>query len=267
MKIFSAKIKFLLLNLVIAIVLVWIIGYYVLSRLDSYTQHGYFISVPAFYALTTEEAINTATRQRLRVQIIDSLYDETATPGTILEQSPAPGSHVKENRLIYLTINARNPEKIVFPNLQNSAYRQTIQTLESRGFKIGRIEYAPSEFKNLVLDLKHNEKPVSPGSLITKGATIDIILGSGNGSNNIVMPHLLGKKVQEAMNILRKNYLNIGEVIPDASISNKNATYSAVIYNQEPAPEEIIEAGSFVKFFITLEKNKIAALDSLMVTE
>lgn len=267
MKIFSAKIKFLLLNLAVAIILVWIIGYYVLSRLDSYTQHGYFISVPAFYDLTPEEAVNTATRQGLRVQIIDSLYDETAKPGTILEQSPAAGSHVKENRLIYLTTNARNPEKIVFPNLQNSAYRQTIQTLESRGFKIGRIEYAPSEFKNLVLDLKHNENPVSPGSLITKGATINIVLGSGNGSNNIVMPQLLGKKIREAMDILRKNYLNIGEIVPDASISNKNETYSAVIYKQEPNPDETIEAGSFVKLYITLEKSKIAVLDSLMVTE
>ena len=66
--------------------------------------------------------------------------------GVVLEQSPVAGAHVKENRLIHLIINAHNPEKVVFPNLQNAAYRQTLQTLTSRGFKIGHIEYARLNF-------------------------------------------------------------------------------------------------------------------------
>lgn len=267
MKIFSAKVKFLLLNLLIAIVLICGLGFFVLSRLDNYTQHGHFIAVPSFYELNREEAINTATRRQLRVLIIDSLYDENAKPGTILEQSPSPGSHVKENRLIYLTINACAPEKIVFPNLQNSAFRQTIQTLEAKGFQIGRIEYAPSEFKNLVLDLKCKDENIIPGTPLTKGSVIDIVLGSGNGPNQVIVPQLLGKNVREAQEIIRKAYLNIGEILPDASVGNKNAVYSATIYQQEPAANETIPAGTSVNLHITLMKDKIAALDSLIITE
>ena len=72
---------------------------------------------------------------------------------------------------------------------------------------------------------------------------------------------------QEALDILRKSYLNLGEVLPDASIKSKNDAYSAVIYEQDPLGETTVEGGTYVNLHITLEKDKIAALDSLMVTE
>ena len=230
-------------------------------------QKARFIPVPAFNDLTVEEAHAVARHAHLTVVVTDSLYDDAAKPGVVLEQSPVAGAHVKENRLIHLIINAHNPEKVVFPNLQNAAYRQTLQTLTSRGFKIGHIEYAPSEFHNLVLDLKHDGENIVPGSLLTKGAVIDIVLGSGNGRNTVVLPQLTGKNLQEALDILRKSYLNLGEVLPDASIKSKNDAYSAVIYEQDPLGETTVEGGTYVNLHITLEKDKIAALDSLMVTE
>ena len=267
MKKFPARLTFYLLNLLAAILLVCVIGYFVLSHLESYTQHGQFIPVPACNDLTVEEAHAVARHAHLTVVVTDSLYDDAAKPGVVLEQSPVAGAHVKENRLIHLIINAHNPEKVVFPNLQNAAYRQTLQTLTSRGFKIGHIEYAPSEFHNLVLDLKHDGENIVPGSLLTKGAVIDIVLGSGNGRNTVVLPQLTGKNLQEALDILRKSYLNLGEVLPDASIKSKNDAYSAVIYEQDPLGETTVEGGTYVNLHITLEKDKIAALDSLMVTE
>ena len=230
-------------------------------------QKARFIPVPAFNDLTVEEAHAVARHAHLTVVVTDSLYDDAAKPGVVLEQSPVAGAHVKENRLIHLIINAHNPEKVVFPNLQNAAYRQTLQTLTSRGFKIGHIEYAPSEFHNLVLDLKHDGENIVPGGLLTKGAVIDIVLGSGNGRNTVVLPQLTGKNLQEALDILRKSYLNLGEVLPDASIKSKNDAYSAVIYEQDPLGETTVEGGTYVNLHITLEKDKIAALDSLMVTE
>ena len=117
------------------------------------------------------------------------------------------------------------------------------------------------------MDLKHDGKNIIPGSLLTKGAVIDIVLGSGNGRNTVVLPQLTGKNLQEALDILRKSYLNLGEVLPDASIKSKNDAYSAVIYEQDPLGETTVEGGTYVNLHITLEKDKIAALDSLMVTE
>lgn len=267
MKKLSDRTKFILLNLGATIILICCITFYVLSRLDNYTQHNQFIAVPAFHDMTAEEAGEVAIHARLRIQVVDSFYDENAKPGVILEQYPSDGSHVKENRLIHLTVNARNPEKIIFPNLQNAAYRQTLQTLETKGFTIGHILYAPSEFKNLVLGFRQDSREVMPGSLLKKGSRIDIVLGAGDGSNTVYTPSLTGKPLNEAIDIARKAYLNIGEIIPDGSIHNKNEQLSATVYQQYPTPNSMIQAGTPVSLYITLKKDKIAALDSLIITE
>lgn len=261
------KLPFLLLNLVAALLIIWGIVVYVLHELDDYTQHGSFISVPAFNDMTLQEASEVAAHNHLRIQVIDSIYSENAKPGTVIEQYPAGGSSVKENRLIHLTINAQAPEKIALPNLQNAAYRQTLQTLEAKGFRIGRIEYAPSEFRNLVLQLKNKGEETLPGTLLTKGSEIDIVLGSGEGSNLINVPLFAGKQLREAIELIRKSYMNLGEVIPDETVTKSADKLSAFVYQQTPAFNDPVEAGCAVDLYITLQKEKLAALDSLIVEE
>ncbi len=264
MKKLPAIFKFFLLNLLIALVLICGISAYVLYWLDDYTEHGTFITVPSLQNFTPEEAQTITTQIGLRIQVIDSLYDDNAEPGTIVEQYPTPGSFVKEGRMLHLTINARNPEKVIFPNLKNAAYRQTLQTLEARGFQIGRIEYMPSEFRNLVLALKHNGVDVLPNELLAKGATIDIVLGDGNSNTTIAVPFILGKKLKDAINLTRKSYLNIGEIIPDGSITTENRI-NAIVYQQNPDTEFPVEQGSSIDLYITTDKEKITALDTILI--
>lgn len=264
------KLYFLLLNFLVAILLIFLLGVFVMSSLDKYTMHGYTISVPAFYNLSFQEAQQLAERKQLKVMIVDSLYDENALPGTVQEQYPQSGAQVKANRMIQLTVNASGPEQIVFPNLNNSSYRQTLQTLKSLGFKIGKIEYAPSEFKNLVLILKYQEQEIEAGTPVKKGATIDIVLGSGsNGDNYVPLPCFYKMKLNEAITVLQENYLNLGEIIPDNSIQNGNDRFFAIIYQQDPPCEEntTLPAGTPVNLYLTLDKKKLEALDSLQMEE
>lgn len=263
----SAKLKFFLLNLAAAAVIVVAIGVIVLFQLDNYTHHGESIAVPEFYDMTPSEAEAVAKHHNLKIKVVDSLYNDQAKPGVVLEQYPENGARVKEKRLIQLTVNAQSPEKIVFPNLKNSAFRQTLQTLKSRGFQIGRIEYGDSEFKNLVLNLKTNGKDVEPGTLLPKNTKIDIVLGNGYGSNTIIVPRLTGKKLHEAIAAAQQSYMNIGEIIPDASVKTPADQQVAVVYQQSPDATGIAQAGSPVNLYITLQKSKIANIDSLIVTE
>ena len=122
MKKFPARLTFYLLNLLAAILLVCVIGYFVLSHLENYTQHGQFIPVPAFNDLTVEEAHAVARHAHLTVVVTDSLYDDAAKPGVVLEQSPVAGAHVKENRLIHLIINAHNPDREMWQQSEGKAY-------------------------------------------------------------------------------------------------------------------------------------------------
>ena len=105
----------LLINIAIACIVLFLIGYIVLKRLDKYTNHGYYITVPELRGFTPDEAESFAKDKNLQILVIDSIYDNHAKPGTIVEQFPSPNAHVKNNRAIQLTINANAPEKIIFP--------------------------------------------------------------------------------------------------------------------------------------------------------
>lgn len=267
MKKLPTFLKFFLINLAAALVVMVGISIYVLYWLDDYTEHGTFIVVPDLHHFTPEEAEVLATYNRLQTQVVDSLYDTNTKPGAVVDQYPAPHARVKKGHRIYLTVNATNPEKITIPRLQNSAYRQTLQTLEARGFRIGRLEFVPSEFPNLVLGLKHDKQKVSPGTLLPKGAVIDIILGNDPEKPFIPIPSVTGKTYKEAVDILRKAYFNIGKTIPDGSITRQTNTNNAIVYQQNPETGFSMKRGANIDLYITLNPEKIAALDSLTLTQ
>ena len=260
----------LLINIAVACILLFLIGYIVLNRLEKYTNHGYYITVPELRGLTPDEAEPFAKEKNLQILVIDSIYDNNAKPGTIVEQFPSPNAHVKNNRAIQLTINANAPEKIIFPNLRNVAFRQSLQRLKNLGLNVGRIEYVPSNFKNLVLDFKYEGNIIEPNSLIQKGETVDIVLGNGNTSNDqVAIPSLVGKTLAEAKAILLQAFLNVGEILPDNTIKTEADQFMAIIYQQEPEFEEnmTMKMGGDITLYLTKDKEKIMALDSLSIEE
>lgn len=254
----NSKLKFILINIVVALILILVIGFYVLSRLDNYTHHQHTIAVPAFYGLSESEANDLAKQKGLRVAIVDSIYDASAKPGIIIDQYPVIGAKVKDDRMIRLTINARNPEKVVFPELQNSSFRQALQILESKGFKIGNIIYIPSDFKNLVLGFRYKDQPITAGNKFNKGSVIDIELGNDGSDNIVYIPNLIGKRTQEAVSITQHTYLNVA-IIPDQTIKTKADELSAIVYEQSPAYAEQsgIQAGSTITLYITQDEKRL----------
>ena len=224
----------LLINIAVASIVLFVIGYIVLNRLEKYTNHGYYITVPELRGLTPDEAKPFAKEKNLQILVIDSIYDNNAKPGTIVEQFPSPNAHVKNNRAIQLTINANAPEKIIFPNLRNVAFRQSLQRLKNLGLNVGRIEYIPSNFKNLV-----------------------------------AIPSLVGKTLAEAKAILLRAFLNVGEILPDNTIKTEADQSTAIIYQQEPEFEEnmTMKMGGDITLYLTKDKEKIMALDSLSIEE
>jgi len=149
------KSRTFLINLTAAIILIGVIIYVVMLSLNSYTHHDQYLKVPDFKGINKIKCEQIAKSQNIRIQVIDSLYVKNYKPGAVIDQHPKAGHNIKGNRLIMLTVCSSKPESVPFPNLKNSAYRQTINTLNSLGFKLGKISYVDSKYKNLVLELKY----------------------------------------------------------------------------------------------------------------
>lgn len=149
--------------------------------LRSYTRHDNLTMLPSVKYLTVEEAADVFARHNLKYEIIDSVYNDRATPGMIVEQVPAADTKVKEERTIYLTINAYSPKSSKIPTIINTSVRQAEAQLKSVGFKNFEIKYVPSPYKGLVLDVKIDGQSVSEDAKIPTTSHLTIIVGEGEG--------------------------------------------------------------------------------------
>lgn len=166
-------------NIVLAIVLSIGLVFLVLFWLNKYTRHNEAISVPDVKGQQVEQAETLLGKSKLRFAVIDSVYTKDKAPGAIVEQNPPADARVKENRIIFLTINARAQKKIAVPDMRDNSYRQAVATLESLGFQIVDIVRKPSEYKDLVLDVTYRGQSITNNQELPIGSPLTIIVGSG----------------------------------------------------------------------------------------
>lgn len=237
------------INLAIAVLLILIAGFSVSSWLSAYTHHGESISVPDVRGLKLNRLESFLSDKNLEYKIVDSLFDIEKAPGVILEQDPAPDSKVKEDRTLYLTINASHPPDVKMPNLIDVSYRQAEAILSSFGLKVGQLIYKPDLAKNAVLGQLYKGSPIEPMASIPKGSKIDLVLGDGLGSVEVPVPPLIGLKRDEALFVLKGSSLNIGIVHVDPGVRD---SANAKVYRQEPEATEgaILKQGEAVNIYL-----------------
>ena len=94
-----------------------------IKSLDLYTKHGETITIPDLQGLTIEQAMDILKNKNLRYKINDSsTFTKSMLPYTILSQDPKPNAKAKANRTIYVSVNARYPNKVKMPDLIDSNF-------------------------------------------------------------------------------------------------------------------------------------------------
>ena len=170
-RIFSTLLMMLAILIVIFIALnMW---------LRSYTRHDDLTLLPSVKYLSVEEAAEVFKRHNLKYEIIDSVFNDRATPGMIVEQVPAADTKVKEERTIYLTINAYSPKSAKVPAIINTSIRQAEAQLKSVGFKNITVRFEPSPYKGLVLDMKCDGRSITENEKLPTSSLITLVVGEG----------------------------------------------------------------------------------------
>jgi beta-lactam-binding protein with PASTA domain len=249
------------LALLITIILIWI----TLISLKSYTLHGEQLKVPDLYGMSIENAKMEIQSEHLKFSIYDSIYNPRYAPGTVLDQRPLAGAIVKRKRNLFLTINANQPEQIRFPNLVDNSFRQAYELLVTNGFKIGKLEYVENQFFNLVLFPKYNGDTIFSGSMVDKGATIDLVLGKGQ-HYGILVPNLIGKTNSQAKEKIILSNMNYGQIKFDQSVNNHLDSIQAKVWKQSPSStsNQKIQLGSKINVWLTQDSIKLHQVDSLL---
>lgn len=166
----------------VAVALLLVVG--VKVGIDLYTHHGETIKIPNVCHVSEEVAVQQLEDLGLVPIIADTGYVKTLPPGTILEQSPAPGIIVKSGRYIYLTINAKSTPTLTLPDIiDNCSYREARAKLVSMGFKLGDPLYVPGE-KDWVYGVKVKGVSISAGQKVSIEDVLIIEVGNGQRDAN-----------------------------------------------------------------------------------
>ena len=175
--------KTFLIQLVLAGIVLVIIGFFTMQWLDYSTNQDQRIEVPDLAKMNLDVVEERLIELDLDYEILDSANFNPDYPRySVIDQVPAPGKFVKEDRKIYLTLNPSGYRKIEVPNnLIRKTRRQVEPTLRSLGFEIGEISYKPDIAEDAVLELRHKGKLVKPGEKLMKTSKIDLVLGDGSG--------------------------------------------------------------------------------------
>lgn len=252
------------LGIALGVLALLLIGTFIV--LNIYTLHGVTQPVPDCTGLTKKQFSELLTQKEFRYNIIDSVHVDGFTRGAVIEQSPKAGTRVKKNRTIHFTINAYSAEQVQVPNLADYSLRSATAILESYGLTTGKLIYIPSEFTDVVLGQHYKGKPITPGTSVEKGSTIDLLLGQGLSDKKTNIPNLKGLTINEAKDFLVSVSLNLGATIYDNSIITVDDSLSAVVWQQKPlsTPGSRIPLGSSINIWLTMDSTLVTT-DTLSI--
>ncbi len=262
----NSDVAFVLKMILAALVIVVVLGAIALWWLDKYTHHGDEVIVPNVVQSYVEEATILAQAEGLRLQVVDTTYNRRFKLGSIVEQKPEANSRTKRGGGLYVIVNAKTIRQIPLPNLRDISFRQAEATLRSIGLALGEVTYQPSEYKNLVLDVRKDGESVDAGRRFPEGTAIDLVVGLGSGTDEVVVPNLLMKSVDQARAALLARQLSLGGVHYDEAETEENKG-TFVIYEQDPRPEAYTREGSPVEVYLTTDAAKAQAAAEEMAND
>ncbi len=172
--------KVFLKQLGLAIVALIIIGFFTLRYLKYSTNHGDFETVPELKGKSFDIAKMELEDNNLAFELQDSAnYNPNYPKKSVIDQQPAAGAKVKENRKIYLTLNPSGYKKVGVPNIIRRTYRQAKPTLEALGFEVGKITRVNDIGLDQVIEVRYKGEKINPGTMLEKTTKIDLVLGNG----------------------------------------------------------------------------------------
>jgi eukaryotic-like serine/threonine-protein kinase len=245
----TKSIRGLLVNIAIVLSIFFILAiifFYI--HLPSVTNHGESITVPDLTGMNVEELESFLSTNELRYAVNDSAYSSEFPPLTVLQQYPKSGSKVKENRVIYVSLNRVKPPTLPMPDLIDGSLVNAQVILKSVELTIGRILYEPSPFKNVVKEMRYQGKSISPSTRIEKGAVIDLIVGDGNGPADFVIGNLIGDSFERAKFKIGGWDLHLGNIQFPVGIDTTGM--EKFVYKQYPMAGDSVRVGDPVDLWI-----------------
>lgn len=220
-----------------------------------FTDYGDFVDIPDLKGMHLSDAEELLDTRSMKWIVIDSVWDDNATAGTILEQNPAAGFQAKANRTIYLTTFQHEPPLVQVNIEEGMGARVAIVRLANKGLEYV-VEYEPNDLLvDKVVRVTYKGKSLKEGQKLKKGEKIKLIIGMGSNLK-VPVPSIYGMSLDSARRVLIESSLNLGYPMFDETVETSEDSAMARIYKQRPKrlKDQLIKSGSYVDVWLTLNE-------------
>ena len=222
--------------LAVLVLLLLVAGYF-LARNLGYLGGSASFNLPSVTGQPVAQATSKLTQDGLVVKTTSQTSSDT--PGTVISTNPAANSLVKKGDTVTLTV-AVAQQVSVPAGITNTSQSNAESILQAAGLASTVTNVANNATQGTVLSASP-----SSGTRVAKGSTVTLTVSSG--PSNVRVPSLAGLGQNQASNVLGAAFLNLGNIIPQASTQ-----YPAgeVITSNPPAGTSV-KPGSSVDLFVS----------------
>lgn len=220
-----------IVNLISALLLVFILGFVFFESLGWITNHGSYLKVPSVSGLSVDKAVSQLEKAGFEVIITDSSYNDSLPLNIVRKQLPEADATVKVNRTVFLNINPQSLPLIDMPKLDGLSYRFALDKLKKSHLELKDTTMTPNFMKGSVLSQSYNGVEIKPGTKIRWGSAVSLEIGGGNEDIKIKVPNLVGLTVSEAREVLKNNSIVLASILTSGEITD---TANAFVFRQNP---------------------------------
>ena len=195
--------------------------------------------VPNVVGDTQEEAEDAIEDARLRVGEVTSEPSDNVDEGSVISQSPEPGSEVDVRSRVNLVISG-GPEPVTVPSVIGQSEETAVSEIEAADLE-ARVITAPSDEDEGIVIAQDPEAgaEASPGDVVT--------ITVSEGSAEREMPDVTGQDGDDAEEFLESDFgLNVSQVEETCA----NATPPGAVCRQDPEPGSPVSEGDNATLYI-----------------
>ncbi len=218
-------------NLLAAVLLIFLIGFLFLQSLSWFTNHGSYLKVPGVTGKKVDDAIKYLEDQGFDVIVTDSLYNDSLPLNTVKKQIPDAGATVKVNRTVFLNINPVVLPMVEMPKLEGLSFRFALDRLHKSHLRLGDTTYRPDFMKGSVLEQNYKGNKIPSGAKLRWGSAVNLVIGGGLAEVQILVPDVVGLTLAQAKSELEAKGITLAAVLTIGSITD---TLKAFVIKQNP---------------------------------
>ena len=206
------------------------------------TQNRAGITVPDLTHIHIDKAITKIIKRGFRYEITDRRSSIDVPSDFILNQRPKPGTIVKPNRKLFLTVNVARISVVSVPNIIGLSLRSAQLQIENKGLVLGSRSYESARFRNTI-----TRQSIAPGTPAKKGTRINVVLSDGLGKKKIKIPDIIGLNLSQALEQL----FNVGLDIKEIRYQSTNDIPPQIVMGIHPADVLEVVEGAAIDLIIS----------------